>query len=87
MILRGGGVAEVTEALALGFTVQRGDSLSRESVDVTVVFMPATGAVDAPARGFGSWSNGGEPIRMTNSAADDVARRVHEECSVAAPAA
>ena len=71
---------------ALGFTVERGSSLARESVSVSVVSIPATGAVEARARGFGSWINAGEPIPMISSAADD-ARRVHEECSVAAPAA
>jgi hypothetical protein len=69
------------------FTVERGDSLAREFVSVSVISIPTTGGVDARASGSSSWINAGTPIRSTGSAADEVARRVHEECSVAAPAA
>jgi hypothetical protein len=69
------------------FTAQRGDSLARETVSVSVVTVPATGAVKVQARGSGSWINAGQPIRSTSYAADFVARLVQGECSVPEPAA
>src|SRR3954463_16379082 len=68
---------------ARGFTVQRGEGPARETVSVSVASDPATGAVEARASGDAAWVNAGTTIRATSSAADDVAHRVHEECSVA----
>jgi hypothetical protein len=68
---------------ALGFTMQRGEGPTREYVSVSVVSVP-TGGAEARAEGSGSWLNAGTAIQMTNSAAGDVARRVREECTVAA---
>src|SRR3954468_1521188 len=67
---------------AHGFTVQRGEGPARETVSVSIVSDPASGAVEASAWGDAAWVNAGTTIRATSSAAEDVAHRVHEECSV-----